>query len=142
MKLNEAINVPLTESQRTNQFMDEYYELTDDHPFDRYARIYNGVSLEVRPAFNQIHISDITSTQPQTGRGKMAMQFLMGLANKHRVKLDLSAKPYSNNPKHITELESLVQWYMRLGFLITDDLVNSPNELEGLEEVEMTYFPR
>lgn len=129
-------------SQRTTSFMDEFFEVSDEHPFNRKARIFEGTIIELYPLFNEIHISDIVSTQPRSGAGARAIKNLMKLANKHRVKLNLTAKAYSNDGKFITDTEQLVKWYMRLGFNITDNLVDDPNDLEGLEEVEMTYFPR
>lgn len=143
MLLREAITIRSNGgSDKINSFINDFFDMTDEHPFNRKARVYNGVVIELVPFGNEIHISDIVSTQPRSGQGAKAIKFLQSLANKHRVILELTAKAYSNDSRHITDTIKLAQWYMRLGFRITDDLVDDPNDLEGLEEIEMKYFPR
>ncbi len=139
MKIHETITI--FESIRTSSFLDEFYETTDEHPFKRNARIYNGVIIELTPFANTIHIADIVSTQPRNGQGVKAIEFLKYLADKHRVTLDLLAKAYTKSGSHMNTRQ-LVHWYIRMGFNITDELVDDPNDLEGLNAIEMKYFPR
>lgn len=141
MKISEAIRIRSNAGGKLGDFMEEYYELTEPHPFGN-ARIYQNTMLEVYPFNGMIHLSAIVTTQPRSGAGTNAMKFLMELANKHRVKIDIEAKPFSKNNEHIRDMEQLVRWYMRLGFRITDDLVDDPSDLEGIEGVNMTYFPK
>ena len=142
MKLKEALQIRSTGNDRLDSFMEEYYSHTEPHPMSRRMRVYENTVLEVSPFNGAIQIDSIVSMQPMSGAGSKAAKFLMELANKHRVKIELYAKPFSKNTDHITDMEQLIRWYMRLGFRLTDDLVDDPNDLEGVEGVWMTYFPR
>jgi hypothetical protein len=64
------------------------------------------------------------------------------LADKHRVKLDALAKAYSRDRRYITDTEQLVKWYIKHGFVVEDELVDDPSDLEGYEEIQITYYPR
>jgi len=142
MKLKEALQIKSTGNDRLDSFMEEFYEETSPHPFDRASRVYDHSVIELSPFNGAIHLSAVVSMQPRSGQGTKALNFIKELANKHRVKIELSAKPFSNNKEHITDLGDLVRWYVRNGFRITDDLVDDVNDIEGAEEVNMTYFPR
>ena len=142
MKITEAMSIRSNYSGKLSGFMDELYDLTEEHPFNRATRLYGNTSIEVTPFGNEIHISDIRSMSPRSGAGTKTMKMLTDLADKHRVVLGMRVSAYSNDTKHITDLEKLVKWYMKMRFRITDELTDDPDDLEGLDSVEMKYFPR
>lgn len=143
MLIKEITEITLKNgNSNIKNFINDYIDQTQEHPFNAKARIYNGSVLEIYPFNNNIHISDIMSTAPRTGAGTAGIKFLMMLANKHNVKLELIAKAYSRDKKYITDTEQLAKWYMRLGFQIDDEYVEDPNDLEGYEQINMIYYPR
>lgn len=127
----------------TEQFLQDYYSNTEDHPFNSKVRVYNGAMLEISPWDNEIHIGDITSTAPRSGAGTAGMKFLTSLADKHNVKLDLTAKAYSNDPERIGDTEQLARWYQRLGFQVDPDSMpdDDLDDFEGLDQIDMKYWP-
>lgn len=149
MKINE-VTTPVKLSgfngqrsgNNTEAFLQDYYDNTSEHPFDNRTRVYDNSVLKIYPMGNQIHISDVLTLNPRTGAGTKAIQFLKTLSDKHRVKLDLTAKAYSSDNKFITDTEQLVRWYSKLGFEIDDEFIDDVNDLEGVEEVDMIYYPK
>ena len=96
--------------------MDEFRELTTDHPFSR-DRVYGNVSMDVSPFGGEIHLGDITTFGDKNqGSGTEALKFLTDLAKKHNVKISGIAKSYSTNDEHIQSSERLLQWYQKHGF--------------------------
>lgn len=142
MLISEVIKLGQTRSDNTDSFMKEYYELTQPHPFNNRARIYGHSVLEVYPILKEIHISDIMTMSPQSGAGTQALQMLTGLADKHRVILDGLAKAYSRDSRYITDTEQLVKWYIKHGFVVDDEFVDDPSDLEGYEEINIKYYPK
>jgi hypothetical protein len=101
-------------------FMNEYYEATADHPFSRNARVFNNIAtLEVSPFGPGVHISDVLALEKRQGAGKAAMQFLCGLADKHGVTLDLTAKAYmdKHSSPETMDTKNLKKWYVSFGFV-------------------------
>ena len=127
---------------KTKEFIEDFFDNTQEHPFNRKARIYGDAVIEIYPVGNEIHLSDILSIQPKSGAGTKAVRFLTALADKHSVKLSLTAKAYSRDKNYVTDTEQLARWYKKLGFEITDDIVDDPDDLEGYEQIDMTYYPR
>ena len=144
MLLREVTRIQLGQPRKnsTKAFIDEFFYKTQEHPFNSRARIYNGAVIEIYPMGNNIHISDVMTTAPKSGAGTTAIKFLTALADKHTVKLELIAKAYSRDKRFITDTEQLANWYKRLGFHVDDEFIDNPDDLEGYEEVNMTYFPR
>jgi len=149
MKINEVttpVKLSGFNSQRsgnnTEAFLQDYYDNTSEHPFNPSARVYGDSVLEIYPMGNQIHISDVLTLNPRSGGGTKAIQFLKALSDKHRVKLDLIAKAYSSDNKFITDTENLVRWYLKLGFEIDDEFIDDVNDIEGVDEVDMIYYPK
>jgi len=129
-------------SNNTEAFLQDYYDNTSEHPFNARARVYDNSVLQIYPMGNKIHVSDVLTLQPRSGSGTKAMQFLKALSDKHRVKLDLTAKAYSSDNKFVTDTEQLVRWYSKLGFEIDDEFIDDIDDLEGVEEVDMIYHPK
>jgi hypothetical protein len=129
-----------SKTKKIEQFLQDYYANTEDHPFNSKVRIYKGAMLEISPWGNEIHIGDITSTAPRSGAGTAGIKFLTSLADKHNVKLDLTAKAYSNDSKRIGNTEKLARWYQRLGFKVDPTSIPS-DDFEGLDQIDMKYWP-
>ena len=125
----------------TEPFLKDYIEITQEHPFNSKARIYNNAVIEIYSRRNEIHISDVLSTQPRSGAGTAAIKMLKKLADKHNIKLDLTAKSYHTDQKFVTDTETLVRWYRKLGFIIDDEFIDDEEDLEGVEQVDMKYLP-
>jgi len=144
MLLREITRIKLGQPAKNNTtaFIDDFFTNTQEHPFNNKARIYAGAVLEIYPMGNVIHISDIMSTAPNSGAGSKAISFLINLADKHRVKLDLTAKAYARDKKFITDTAQLANWYKKMGFVVDDEFIDDPDDLEGYEEVNMAYYPK
>lgn len=144
LKENNPIRIKLGKpSNNTKQFLDDYYNQTQENPLNTKSRIYNNTKIEIYPIKNTIHISDLQSMKPNSGAGTKTLNFLKSLADKYNIKLTLTAKPYHNNNEYITDLETLAKWYYKNGFELDDDnLTDDINDLEGIEEVYMIYYPK
>jgi hypothetical protein len=128
----------------TNKFMEDYIELTSPHPFSDKTRVFGNAMLEIYPYFGNIHLSDIRTMAPKSGAASNAVKMLTGLSNKHFVKIELIAKPYSTEKRHITDINSLVNFYKKLGFVVDEEYDHGDpyDGYEGYEEVGMIYYPR
>jgi hypothetical protein len=122
--------------------MKDYIIASDEHPWNPKTRIMQNTMLEVYPTGNTIRISDIQSMMPKQGYASQAIQQLKQLADKNSVKLELTAKAYANSPEYINDTEKLVKWYKKMGFQIDDEFVDDPEDLEGIEQVDMVYYPK
>lgn len=144
MYLNEITRIKLgkTNDSRYEDFMSEYEELTQAHPFNPAMRILGQASIQLGPFNRSIHISDIMSHAPRSGAGTTAMKIITDLADKHRVKLDLTANAYvRDNDSYVTNTADLIRWYMKFGFFINDEYIEDPEDLEGLDHVDMVRTP-
>ena len=119
------------------EFMDEYYADSHPHPFNRRTRIIGHVTVELSPnGGGGIHISDVmTYGDLKQGHATYVMKFLIELADKHNVVLDLSPVPYGlKDPRMkargvLTDRTKLESWYASLGFKMTSDhiMIYKPN---------------
>lgn len=145
MRLYEINRIRLGNTDSTKKvdnFMKDYIIASDEHPWNPKTRIMQNTMLEVYPTGNTIRISDIQSMMPKQGYASRAIQQLKQLADKNSVKLELTAKAYANSPEYINDTEKLVKWYKKMGFQIDDELVDDPEDLEGIEQVDMVYYPK
>ncbi len=120
-------------------FMADYQAATQEHPLDHRARLLKNASITLYPFGNSIHISDIRALRPGLGGGKEALALICQLADKHGLKLDLTAKTYlDNSPLSTSELQ---QWYARYGFTTVED---HEEEIYGNDEdgYDMIRLPR
>jgi hypothetical protein len=142
MKITEVTRIKLGKPKfdNTKKFMEDYYELTSPHPFSEKIRTYEGTMLEIYPFSGNVHLSDIRTILPKSGAGSSAIKMLTSLADKHFVKIDLIAKPYSSDKNHITDMKTLVNFYKKRGFAVDEDFLVDDEE-EYYDEVGMTYFP-
>jgi len=148
MKIFEVTRIKLgsNRSDNTDAFLSDLEQITSEHPFDRKSRILKNATVEVVAYDKDIYISDIRSLFPRTGAGTEAMKILTGLADKHSVKLYLTAKAYSSDPKYVTDTTKLIEWYSSLGFEVDADSVDADaikyGDYEGYDQVEMVYYPQ
>jgi len=142
MKITEVTRIKLGQNKngKTSKFMEHYYELTRPHPFSEKIRIFGNVMLEIYPFSGNIHLSDIRTMAPKSGAATNAIKMLTELADRHSVKIDLIAKPYSKDKTHITDISDLVNFYKKHGFAVDEDYED--DDYEGFDEIGMTYFPR
>lgn len=129
-------------TDNTDAYLRELNSITQEHPFNGRARILGNAAIEVYAANKNIHISDIQSLAPNTGAGSAALKLLTDLADKHHVKLDLTAKAYAKDKKYVTDTAQLAAWYKRMGFHVDDEFIDDPDDLEGYEQIDMMYYPR
>lgn len=115
---------------RLDAFMTELHELTGEHVFDARARVLDNASIEVSSFDGSIHISDVRAIEPRQGGGTAAMKFLCGLADKHDVKMTLTAKSYSEGRMSTQQLKD---WYETFGFTEDDDTMG--DEFEGYDMI-------
>lgn len=117
--------------QPSEKFMDELYNLSQDHPFSHRKRVIGEAVVEVyTDGANGIRLSDITSNTP--GHGTKAMQLLCDLADKHKVTITLYAKGYADTPS-----SKLVEWYKRFGFVVDEEYFPDNDD-----EAEMIRHPK
>lgn len=111
--------------EKLQAFMAEYEENTGEHPLDRGARLLSNASIEVSSFDGMIHISDVRALTPQQGGGTEAMNFLCDLADKHGVKMHLTAKAYSEGRMSTAQLKD---WYERFDFHEDEDSFGDDHE--------------
>lgn len=100
-----------------DDFMDDYYDSTQDHPFNDRARVHTPLATtEIHPFGNEIHISDVVAHEP--GAGSAAIEHLKALADKHKVTLSGTAVAYAQSKKHPMTNKQLAGWYKKRGFEI------------------------
>lgn len=99
-------------------FMKDFWLHTTQPLVSNRGRIFNdNVFIECRPFNGGIRINDIMTLYPRTGAGTAGLQFLIGLAEKHGVKLEGTAKAYHNSLEVIRDSQRLVEWYRKHGFV-------------------------
>lgn len=135
MRVSEVIKLGQPNTGPADAFIQDFLEISDEHPFNRGARIIGGSAIELSKFHGNIHLSDITSLDPGKGHSAAAMRLLIKLADKHNVVIELIAKAYRDDRM---STEQLVQWYQRLGFQLMQD----PDDLDLDYGVEMRYIPR
>jgi len=138
LKENNPIRIKLGKpSNNTKQFLDDYYNQTQENPLNTKSRIYNNTKIEIYPIKNTIHISDLQSITPNSGAGTKTLNFLKSLADKYNIKLTLTAKSYTNT---ITT-KQLINWYQKNKFIIDDEFVTDDEDLDYIDEADMIYYP-
>ena len=106
-------------SNKMDAFFDEWYKMSDSHPFSAHDRIVNGnVTMYLYPSNGEVHLSDIRSLAPGSGAATKAMKQLMSLTKKHKLVLSGFAKAYSDDTKYVTDTAALIKWYKKLGFTV------------------------
>ncbi len=106
-------------------FMADYVENTSEHPINHRARLLNNAAMEVSAFDGMIHISDILALQP--GGGRAALELLCNLADKHGVKMSLTAKSYDTQ-RATLDTGQLKAWYERHGFVEDEDTFGDDDE--------------
>lgn len=142
MLLLEVVRIKLGQGVSTKgaeEFMAELNKITSGHPLNDASRILDGTSIQVTRYHNAIHLSDIQSHDPGSGKGTAAMRKLLSMADKHNVKITAFAKAYSSNDKFITDTKQLIEWYRKLGFRQEHE----EDDVEDYEDgVDLVYHPR
>lgn len=110
-----------SEKSPTLRFLDEVWAGSVQHPFMRGERLFGMVGVEVSPSVDDrhagVHLSTIVSYDDGgQGNASKTLKYLLELADKHGVTLDLTAKPYGTF-EHAKSTDDLVRWYARNGFV-------------------------
>lgn len=115
--------------------LDEWHEITHEHPLNRSARLTDNAAVEVSYFDGALHLSDVAAIGvPRSGGGTQALQMLCDLADKHGVKITLTAKAYTENHMSTRQLK---KWYERFGFHEDEDSFG--DEYDGYD---MLRYPR
>jgi hypothetical protein len=95
--------------------MHEYKEATK--PRDRWERIWEArVGFELRPHYTWVSLGKIRALYPGRGDGSAGLDWLCGLADRHRVRLWGIVEPFgANAPMTAWQLE---RFYERHGFKV------------------------
>lgn len=114
--------VPKATPEQLDEFMREWWHMTEGHPFVRGMRLTGGVGVELRPYKYEgtIHISSIMSfEQKNAGQASAVLKKICDLADKHKMTLDLFVKPIKNagaRDGQDLNARQLKGWYARHGF--------------------------
>lgn len=113
--------------QALSDYIDDFLEATQPHPFDR-SSIYKGHTIvELRPFDGRIHLSWIQTLKPKSGAATETMKFLTEIADKHGVAMSLSAVPKGKGETKIPKAK-LVAFYKRFGFTgHPDEMIREPS---------------
>lgn len=135
MKIHEVVRIKLgkTDSSAADAFVDDFKKATDSHPLDHSARLLSNVSITIGVHRGRVHISDISSVVPGKGNATRALQYLVKLADKHKVSLELIAFAYRDDRM---STEDLIRLYQKVGFQLVDD------EIDVDAGAEMRYTPQ
>lgn len=144
MKIFEVTRLHLGQHKNDSAraLINDFEEQTQENPLNPRQRIYDNTKIELYVSGRNVRISDIQTMKPRSGAATQAIKFLQQLADKHGVKLELTAKAYVHDKTYITDTTDLVRWYYKLGFELDDELVDDIEDLEGVEEVNMIYYPK
>lgn len=106
-------------------FMEDLYSKTHPHPFIRGQRLTGEphAIIECDPFDGAISVKTIQALEPRKGAGTEAMNLVCALADKHGVRLTLTAMAYLKGPEKATRLSTsqLRSWYGRFGFYDDED---------------------
>ena len=105
-------------SRKSDDFMDELHDTTDEHPFNDRERLYKGKATihASRNGSDEVHLHDIRSFEP--GAGSELVDHIKSLADKHGVTLSGTAKAYSKSSKYPMNSKQLSGWYKKRGFAV------------------------
>lgn len=141
--IKEAIKLGSRNSNKValDSFMAEWFEKTWDNPMNHRERIVHWdkvkgidsfVVVELGSFDNKIHISSI-QVLPASGRGaglaSIGLKFILDLADKHQVELDL--EPHEFGGKGLSN-DELGNWYARAGIAWDKDhysMIRKPKSL-------------
>ena len=114
--------------QALRDYITDFLEATQPHPFDDRSSIYNGHTIvDLRPFDGRIHLSWIQTLKPKSGAATETMKFLTELADKHGVAMSLSAVPKGKGETKIPKAK-LVAFYKRFGFIgHPDEMIREPS---------------
>jgi len=108
-------------NENIDKFMQTYYKVTQDHPFDPQARIaWDGKSTATIVPFNDhVHLSAIQTLAPgeRSGSANGMVMTLVKIADETGVPLRLVAKPFGTSEGKLTKPQ-LKAWYKRRGFVV------------------------
>lgn len=113
-----AIRLGAKTNPSLTAFMEDFVSSTQAHPAYSTGRIYKGVAIDLSIFNLRIHIGDIQNPNPKNGAGTVAMKFLCDLADKHQVRMDLTAEAYLGDGGDTLSTKGLVGWYKKFGFHI------------------------
>jgi GNAT superfamily N-acetyltransferase len=99
-------------------FFDDYFAGTEQNPFAKYERIWEGkTAFDCRTFGGNVRLS-LRSLQRGQGYGSRALDWLCALADKHGVMLTGDAVPFGNT-KPMLNKRQLKEWYARHGFIVS-----------------------
>lgn len=120
-------------SDRLDAFFDEYYAISQAHPWDAREQCWEDSSVftEISKFDGDVHISSIATSKQRrrSGAATRVLQRLTVLADKHRVTMTLMACPIG---KGGPGKRKLMAWYAKHGFksLGSEYMVRTPKEAE------------
>lgn len=128
------------------EFMSDFEAMTEHNPLTKSGRLYGNVRLGVYPSHGSIRIGDISVAGDRgEGAGTKALKMLIGLADKHGVKLTGTAVAYADHVGKQQATERLFRWYLKNGF---DGGVNAAGDYEieytpkNVQESNIAYGAR
>lgn len=99
--------------------LEEWDQMTHEHPMSRGYRLTDAAAVDMSCFDGSLHISDVMAIgAPRTGGGTRAIQMVCDLADKHGVKVTLTAKAYTDERMSTRQLK---RWYERFGFHEEED---------------------
>jgi hypothetical protein len=117
-------------SDNIDKFMKDVWGKTQPHPFENKIRIFNNEAvIELRPWLGgpkgerSVALKWIQALEPRQGQGTRAMQFIVDLADKYGVILDLQPVPKEKNKMPISKLRT---FYKKFGFTGHSRMVRLP----------------
>lgn len=97
-----------------DEFMEELFEETWGNPLNPDERIIGAESsISIRSSGGEIWLDSIRAFDTSQGAGNKALKFVLELADKHGVTLNLFAEPFGERG---LSRRDLVKWYERNGF--------------------------
>lgn len=101
-------------------FIDEFWEISQPHPFARSVRLIGTVGVTLQAFNGGVHINDLHQFgEAGEGGGTHTLRMLIQLADKHGVKLSATAKAYDRDKRFpLRTSASLRDWYVRHGFVV------------------------
>ena len=104
--------------KQKDDFMDDYYASTSEHPFDHRSRIHNNAAtLELSRVGSRVRMHDVRALAP--GGGKDAIEHVKRLADKHGVEIEGTAKAYTKSKQYPMSTKQLADYYKRRGFSVS-----------------------
>lgn len=120
MKLCEIAINKAEKNPAIEAFMDEFRAGTYAHPFARRMRIKDEVGIEADNYWEkEVHLLSIMNFGTKgEGEASKALDWVVALADKHKVELSLEVQPLANagsKGKNLSKA-NLFKWYARRGF--------------------------